>query len=147
MPERAATISEQPPQLRLSRCHLVCKPRSDRVFRRNWNRLSRNAACLSTGERAGEKHVRLERNKLARKHLHAFGGTFAEPQYKRHVAPFDVTMISKRSPERCDVSRGCRCRQGRQERNERADCFLLPLRRERPRGRRAADQRDEGAPV
>src|SRR5262249_26057877 len=70
--------------------------------------------------------------------------TIAGAIFDRDVAPFDVADVLEALPNSSDLSI---IELGAEEHADQRDPGLLRPRRERPRGRRAADKRDERAPL
>src|SRR5262249_24096181 len=67
------------------------------------------------------------------------------PQFDGYIASFDIAQVVQALAERCQAIR-CRWWSRVQPSDNRQRRLLRP-RRERPRGRRAAEQRDERAPL
>jgi hypothetical protein len=104
----------------------------------------RPRGCTTTGQ----YDVGAEDNQFRRVFANALGIARAPADVDANVATVGPAQLRQRLCERQYAP--LRCRIIRRETHEQADAphalALLRTRRERPRGRRAAEQRDEGAP-
>src|SRR5262249_1756400 len=82
-----------------------------------------------------------ERNQFLSQRGHAFGRPVAIANLQRGVASFQIAEIAQAGSKPRNVARRRCGGEGRENADERAD--LLRPRRQRPCGRRAAEQRDE----
>src|SRR5262249_23926848 len=105
---------------------------------------------LLCGERpsvAGHKqHGHLAANQLGRQHRKSIELTLGKAVFDGHVVAFDVAGFLEALLERGDLLAQRSARSSAQESNH-GHHRLLRVRRERPRGYRAAEHRDELAPL
>jgi len=111
----------------------------------DWNRRSRPFGSESAGVATRNEHRHLTANEISRQRGQTIELTFRKTVFDRHVLALDIsgcvqstTECVERNPQRVG-------RPGDKESDHRHR-RLLRARRERPCGRRAAEERDEFAP-
>src|SRR5262245_44760193 len=58
----------------------------------------------STGRRAGDNDVRIERHQLARKWEHALGRSVSIAERQDHIPSFDISKVAQRGSQRRDIA-------------------------------------------
>src|SRR5262249_30761545 len=87
-------------------------------------------------------HVDRQSNQFCRKFRQSFGIVRSRAEFKDQIAVFDVSEPAHLLPE-CGEQRVRKCATLRQDTDPCLLIALFRMRRERPRGRRAAQKRDE----